>query len=111
MWARTGTETAHSQNPRKVAVICARVHPGETPASFVALALMRALILPDADVSAMLEAVTVIVVPMLNPDGCSLGNYRSDAGGCDLNRLWGSANAKMEPALHHVLELLELCDP
>eukprot|EP00884_Botryococcus_braunii_P022407 jgi/Botrbrau1/8850/Bobra.50_2s0009.1 len=101
-----GTQNTRSGSPRKLAVVCARVHPGETPASFVALAMMRALVSRDADLSAFLKAATVIVVPMLNPDGCSLGNYRSDAGGCDLNRLWACANVQMEPALHHVLELL-----
>jgi predicted deacylase len=104
----TGIQSPQSPTPRKVAVVCARVHPGETPASFVALALMRALVSRDADAAALLKEATVIVVPMMNPDGCSTGNYRSDAGGCDLNRLWGCASVHLQPALYHVLELLEL---
>jgi murein tripeptide amidase MpaA len=93
--------------PRRVAVVCARVHPGETPASHVADALMRALARGAPAEAALLEAVTVVVVPMLNADGCYIGNYRTDAGGCDLNRLWGIASPDLEPALFHVLQLLQ----
>ena len=43
--------------------------------------------------------VTFVIVPMLNPDGTFLGNYRTDALGNDLNRLWGAPTKDMEPAL------------
>lgn len=46
-----------------------------------------------------------MVVPMLNPDGCYLGNYRTDSTGVDLNRMWGCANEALEPSLYHVKEL------
>ncbi len=31
---------------------------------------------------------------------------RTDAGGLDMNRLWGCASQDLEPALYHVLQLL-----
>lgn len=32
---------------------------------------------------------------------------RTDAGGLDMNRLWGCASPALEPALFHVLQLLQ----
>lgn len=32
---------------------------------------------------------------------------RTDAGGLDMNRLWGCASSALEPALYHVLQLLQ----
>jgi murein tripeptide amidase MpaA len=108
LWAGAGAPKARADTPRRVAVVCARVHPGETPASHVTHALMRTLARGGPAEAALLDAVTVVVVPMLNPDGCFIGNYRTDAGGCDLNRLWGTANPDLEPALYHVLQLLKM---
>ena len=38
------------------------------------------------------KRVTFVLVPMLNPDGCALGNYRTDSSGVDLNRAWRNAD-------------------
>ncbi len=43
---------------------------------------------------------------MLNPDGVFCGNYRADAGGVDLNRMWQQPSAALAPALHASLGLL-----
>ena len=40
------------------------------------------------------KRVTFVVVPMLNPDGCALGNYRTDSMGVDLNRAWRNADVR-----------------
>lgn len=54
---------------QKVVVITARVHPGETPASFLAQGLINFLI-SDNIVAQLLRQDTVFyIVPMLNPDG------------------------------------------
>eukprot|EP00798_Chlamydomonas_sp_ICE-L_P018293 gene18293-24753_t len=54
--------------------------------------------------------LTWVVVPMLNPDGTFLGNYRCDSNGVDLNRCWRSPSPTGKPALCHVLKTLEAYD-
>jgi murein tripeptide amidase MpaA len=65
---------------RNVVVISGRVHPGETPASHVVHGLMEFLLSSDASAAALRKLATWVIVPMLNPDGVSAGNYRCDAG-------------------------------
>lgn len=61
---------------RPVLFVTARVHPGETPASFVCQGLVDWLLGGDPQAVQLRGAATVVVVPMLNPDGVFLGNYR-----------------------------------
>ena len=40
----------------------------------------------------LLENFTFKVIPMMNPDGVVVGNYRCNFAGYDLNRWWHKAN-------------------
>ena len=61
---------------RPVIFVTARVHPGETPASFVMHGFVEWLLSSHVAAQKLRQGVTVVVVPMLNPDGVFLGNYR-----------------------------------
>ena len=65
---------------RNVVFISGRVHPGETPASHVVHGLVEFLLSSDPSAVALRKIATWVIVPMLNPDGVSAGNYRCDAG-------------------------------
>lgn len=92
---------------RRTIVIVGRVHPGETPASFVLKGLLDFLTSStDRDAERLRRAVTFILVPMLNPDGCFLGNYRTCSLGIDHNRRWTYPTQAMEPSLQAVKHLL-----
>ena len=79
---------------RSVVMITCRVHPGETPCSHTLRGFID-FVTGDSPAAVKLrERVTFVVVPMLNPDGCALGNYRTDSMGVDLNRAWRNADAK-----------------
>lgn len=41
------------------------------------------------------------IIPMLNPDGVIVGNYRCSLVGQDLNRQWIGSSAKLYPINYH----------
>lgn len=84
----------------------ARVHPGETPASFVCQGILELLISSYSVASVLREHVVFKIIPMLNPDGVFLGNYRSNLMGVDLNRSWHIATPWAHPTLRAVIDLL-----
>ena len=49
--------------------ITARVHPGESPASFMCHGLLEFLLSSDPVAVNLRKVVTFMVVPMINPDG------------------------------------------
>ena len=60
----------------KIVFIMARVHPGETPASFVVQGLLDFLVSSHDIAVSLREHVVFKIIPMLNPDGVFLGNQR-----------------------------------
>mmetsp|Transcript_56476 Transcript_56476/g.150471 ORF Transcript_56476/g.150471 Transcript_56476/m.150471 type:complete len:789 (-) Transcript_56476:71-2437(-) len=90
---------------RSVVLVSARVHPGETPSSFVCEAMMN-FILSSSEVAEGLRRRHIFVfIPMLNPDGVFRGHYRTDGCGVDLNRTYTTCG----PAQPTVAALKELC--
>jgi len=102
----TITDPDVSGTEKNAIVITARIHPGETPASYLCHGLIEFLI-SDHPVSQFLRRCTVwYIVPMLNPDGVVLGNYRCHSAGLDLNRHWRNPNWKTHPTITAVKMLL-----
>lgn len=105
---------AGSHGTRPVLFVTARVHPGETPASFVVHGFVDWLLSHQAAAQKLRQEATVVVVPMLNPDGVFLGNYRS-AGtvqDCAEERHVGVDASKAElgrAANEWLIVCLELC--
>ncbi|XP_017877006.1 cytosolic carboxypeptidase 6 isoform X2 [Ceratina calcarata] len=95
---------------RRVVVILARVHPGESPTSFVCQGLMDFLVSGHPIAQALRSYVVFKIVPMLNPDGVFLGNYRSTVTGADLNRSWNKVSEWLHPALVAIKPMLKSLD-
>ena len=73
---------------RKTVWIHARTHPAETGPSFVLEGLVRTVLAND-DLGRALRARYVFrIVPMHNPDGVILGNYRTNAASTNLENQW-----------------------
>ncbi len=47
------------------------------------------------------------IVPMLNPDGVIIGNYRCNLSLVDLNRQWIDPNKKLHPTIYHTKQLIK----
>lgn len=60
----------------KVVFLTARVHPGESPSSHVLRGLLQFLLGDSRQARRLRQLLVFKVVPMLNPDGVYLGNYR-----------------------------------
>ena len=62
-----------------IVFISARVHPGETPSSYVMKGIIKFL-LKKNDIRAQLLRDNFVfkLVPMINPDGVHHGHYRMD---------------------------------
>jgi murein tripeptide amidase MpaA len=88
----------------------ARVHPGESPASFVCQGLLELLISSNAIANTLRNHVIFKIIPMLNPDGVFLGNYRSTVMGLDLNRSWHIATPWCHPTLKAAMDMLLTLD-
>lgn len=54
----------------------------------------------------LLRNFVFYIVPMLNPDGVCLGNYRTSLSGDDLNRQWRSPDQHLHPEIYAAKALL-----
>eukprot|EP00357_Protocruzia_adherens_P000565 CAMPEP_0115022640 /NCGR_PEP_ID=MMETSP0216-20121206/31702_1 /TAXON_ID=223996 /ORGANISM="Protocruzia adherens, Strain Boccale" /LENGTH=1017 /DNA_ID=CAMNT_0002395425 /DNA_START=142 /DNA_END=3195 /DNA_ORIENTATION=- len=92
---------------RPSVVLSARVHPGETPASFLMNGAIKFLLnKTDPRAIELRRNFVFYLVPMLNPDGVSRGYYRSDTNGMNLNRYYQSPAIEVQPTIFAVKELL-----
>jgi hypothetical protein len=100
--------TIEELNSRITAVFTARVHPGETNASWIMHGLLDFLTDPDDRTASLLRQQYVFkVVPMLNPDGVINGNYRCSLAGCDLNRRWSGPDKATHPTIYHTKHMIK----
>ncbi|KAM9090630.1 cytosolic carboxypeptidase 4 [Megaptera novaeangliae] len=91
---------------RPYQVITARVHPGESNASWVMKGTLEFLVSSDPVARLLRENFIFKIIPMLNPDGVINGNHRCSLRGEDLNRQWLSPSARLQPTIYHAKGLL-----
>ena len=88
-------------------VLSCRVHPGETPASWMMKGMLEFLT-SDCSQAVLLRQVFVIfIVPMLNPDGVIYGNNRCSLSWVDLNRQWKSPVKALHPPVYHLKAFMQ----
>ncbi|GLE01524.1 hypothetical protein PINS_up010354 [Pythium insidiosum] len=102
-----GAPTEFDVSKKRTVIISARVHPGETPASFMLDGMFSLLLHPtDPSALALRRSFVFKIIPMLNPDGVCQGYYRTDTRGVNLNRVYDNPDATQEPAIAATRDLL-----
>lgn len=55
----------------------------------------------------ILADYTIKLVPMINPDGVTMGNSRASLVGLDLNRRWADPNASIHPEIFFLKRIMQ----
>ena len=71
---------------RPAIILTARVHPGESNSSWIMEGVLNYLVGEEDGAQLLRNKFVFKIVPMQNPDGVIIGNYRCNVTGHDLNR-------------------------
>lgn len=106
----TISDLATNNHNKEFIIITCRVHSGETSASWMMEGFIRFLLDFNNTAKFLRERVVFKIVPMMNPDGVIIGNYRNNLSGNDLNRQYIKPDKRLHPSVYHVKELLKSID-
>ncbi|XP_032344565.1 cytosolic carboxypeptidase 2 isoform X5 [Camelus ferus] len=101
--ARTPQEAA----AKKAVVLSARVHPGESNGSWIMKGFLDFILSNSPDAQLLRDTFIFKVVPMLNPDGVIVGNYRCSLAGRDLNRHYKTILKESFPCVWHTRNMIK----
>ena len=91
---------------KKFVIITSRVHPGESPSSWIMRGILHYITGKTDTAEALRKHYIFKIVPMINPDGVIVGNTRCNLAGADLNRQYKHAVKEAFPTVHHVKMLI-----
>lgn len=90
---------------KKVVIVSARVHPGETPSSHTMNGILKFLVSKDARAELLRKNFVFKLIPMLNPDGVYHGHYRMDILNQNLNRFYLDPDLMKQPSSYAMRKL------
>lgn len=79
--------------------IHAGIHPSETTSYFTVEGLVAWLLSGDPYAEVLLDHALIELVPMANPDGVALGNYRTNANSSNLENEWAAPYTSPQPEI------------
>lgn len=71
---------------RKSVILTSRVHPGESNSSWIMQGAIDFLVSDEETAKFLRNTFVFKIIPMQNPDGVIVGNYRCCLMGTDMNR-------------------------
>ncbi len=66
---------------KKIMFITGRVHPGESNGSFVMQGFLKFITSDTVEAQELRNRIIFKIIPMSNPDGVIVGNYRTSMSG------------------------------
>jgi cytosolic carboxypeptidase protein 2/3 len=100
------SNSSEEHKAKKGVILTARVHPGETNSSWMMHGFLDFLLGNSADAKLLRDNFVFKIVPMLNPDGVIIGNYRCSLTGRDLNRNYKTILKEAFPPVWHTREMI-----
>jgi murein tripeptide amidase MpaA len=92
---------------KKYIIVNSRVHPGEANASFMMEGFLKMITSSHSQEAEELRKRYIFkIIPMCNPDGVIIGNYRTSLSGNDLNRQYVMPNPKLHPTVCAIKDLI-----
>ena len=92
---------------KKVLIVTGRIHPGETAGSHMIQGFIK-FVASNNPVAIELRSNLILkIIPMLNPDGVILGNYRAGFSGDDLNRQFSDPDSRLHPIVYAIKNLIK----
>ncbi|ETE72716.1 Cytosolic carboxypeptidase 2, partial [Ophiophagus hannah] len=98
---------AIAASAKKAIILSARVHPGETNSSWVMRGFLDFIVSDAPDAHLLRDLFIFKVVPMLNPDGVIVGNYRCSLAGRDLNRNYRTELKESFPCIWYTRAMIK----
>lgn len=84
----------------------ARIHPGETCGSHMMKGFLDFICSNEEEAQNLRKMVVFKVIPMLNPDGVVVGNFRTNLSGRDLNRQFRTSADILIPEVKALKQLV-----
>uniref|UniRef100_A0A183EDF6 Peptidase_M14 domain-containing protein n=1 Tax=Gongylonema pulchrum TaxID=637853 RepID=A0A183EDF6_9BILA len=103
----TASGTREQIEARQIAVLCARVHPGESNSSWVMHGVIDVLMSEEDKAVHLRNQYVFKIIPMLNIDGVVNGSHRCSLAGVDLNRTWDRPSPELHPPIFHTKAIVQ----
>ena len=108
--SRMGRDLFHIKlgKGKKTVVLISRQHPPEVTGYYALKAFVGKLADNSKLSKSFLKKYTVLIYPLLNPDGVDMGHWRHNTGGVDLNRDWAYyKQSEIKQIANHIVKTVQ----
>ena len=102
----TITDPRVKNKDKKCVLVSARIHPGESNGSYMVKGFLEFICGESEEAKFLRQKIVFKVIPMSNPDGVTIGNFRTSLCGRDLNRTFRSSVDLLIPEVKSLKELV-----
>ena len=87
-------------------LITGRIHPSETTSSWIIQGIIDFLMSETLEARRLRDQFVIKIIPMMNPEGVIVGNFRTDLVGNDLNRTFNENHEVFQPQMKQLRTLV-----